>query len=71
MNSLDLYEAIDTMLKKFGRPVIYRRFENGQVTDKVITVCMSVRTRISSRIEPYELATAGLMDRTGYQVLIK
>jgi hypothetical protein len=71
METINLLEGIDTLLKKFGRLIIYRKVIDGNVFDRVIEVCLTVRTRLQGRIEPYEVMIPGISDKTGYQILIE
>lgn len=70
METNNIIESIELLLKKFGRPIVYRTTVGDQVRDRVINTCLVSRTRTQTRLEPYELKNVGISDRTGYHVLI-
>lgn len=70
MEIVSLIEGIDRLLEKFGRVLVYRKQTKDGVKDWLVEGCLNLRTRISGRLEPYELVQAGFADRTGYQILI-
>jgi len=71
MEVLNVVDGVKRLLEQFGRLVIYRKLQNNAVVDRLVKACMSMRTRTAGRLEPYELVTAGLSDKTGYTVLIE
>lgn len=70
METVNLIESIELLLKKFGRPIVYRTMAGDTVVDRLLNTCMVSRTRAQMRMEPFEMKNVGIADRTGYHVLI-